>query len=117
MSKNWKNVELQFARRFGVERNQDTHGPDFFTDRLSAEVKHRKSPAIQTVERWLKQSIDNAIDGLLPILIVHRKRDRFDDAIVSMKMSHFLKLVNGDEEFDTSKTQRYFDKVPMIAEE
>ena len=90
----WKSVERRLARMFGTERNQDTHGYDFKTEFIIGEVKHR-----DTLPKWIEDAmaqVDLASatdgDGLLPVVILHAKGQRFEDCYAFIRVSNMSRL-------------------------
>jgi len=85
-----KNVERTIAQKTGGTRVGVTGKatPDVVNDWLSIEVKSR-----QRLPLWLKnamaQAKRNAIEGTLAIVVLHEKRQRYDDDIVMMTLKDF----------------------------
>ena len=111
----WKSVELRLARYFGTERIPRTGKPveDFRTDRLIAEVKHRKK-----LPKWILEAVEDAeeyenammcevcYDPLLgalratrdsskriPIAILHEKQMKIEDSLVVIRAKDFRRLL------------------------
>ena len=85
----WKAVERRIARAFGTERTGCTGQatPDFETDWIVAEIKHRKA-----LPKWLAGALEQVLghkrDAKLPIVILHEKSKR--DSLVLLRLSDFL---------------------------
>ena len=88
---NWKNVEREVARLFGGTRTgsngesrRDVEHPVF-----SIEVKHRKS-----FPDWLHSAYEQADrekEHRIPIVVLHERYTKFEDAYVVIKAEHFFK--------------------------
>ena len=88
---NWKNVEREVARFFGGTRTgsngesrRDVELPVF-----SIEVKHRKS-----FPDWLHSAYEQADrekEHRIPIVVLHERYTKFEDAYVVIKAEHFCK--------------------------
>jgi|TARA_R110002051_G_scaffold3135_1_gene16907 hypothetical protein len=88
---NWKNVERGIARIFGGTRTgsngesrRDVEHPIF-----SIEVKHRKS-----FPDWLHSAYrqaDREKEHRIPIVVLHERHTKFEDAYVVIKAEHFCK--------------------------
>ena len=88
---NWKNVEREVARLFGGTRTgsngesrRDVEHPVF-----SIEVKHRKS-----FPDWLHSAYEQADrekEHRIPIVVLHERYTKFEDAYVVIKAEHFCK--------------------------
>ena len=88
---NWKNVEREVAKLFGGTRTgsngdsrRDVEHPVF-----SIEVKHRKS-----FPDWLHSAYEQADrekEHRIPIVVLHERYTKFEDADVVIKAEHFCK--------------------------
>ena len=88
---NWKNVERGVAKLFGGTRTgsngesrRDVEHPVF-----SIEVKHRKS-----FPDWLHSAYgqaDREKEHRIPIVVLHERYTKFEDAYVVIKAEHFCK--------------------------
>lgn len=96
--KTWKAAERQVARRIGGERLSNhalgLRTPDCESDWLSVEVKQRKR-----LPAWLlgalKQAETNASAGKLPVAVLHQAGQRYDDALVVLRLSDFVDWFGG----------------------
>ena len=111
--KTWKSIERKLARMFGTERNQDTHGFDFRTNKIIAEVKHRKAMpvwienAMVQVEQFRRVCIKIVGEPSgkpflsqgtrTPILFLHKKGQAIEDTLAVMRASDLKRLLDGDE--------------------
>lgn len=92
--KAWKRAEREIAERLGGKRvpitgRQRGDAPDIAHDRLSLEVKSRK-----TLPEWIKDAMRQAraanADGTkLPAVVLHEQGKRYLDAIVCMPLREF----------------------------
>ena len=86
----WKDVERALAKRLDGRRVGNTgHAtPDVLSDWLAAEAKTRK-----TLPQWLwdavEQTVRNAPDGRLSLVVLHETHKRRDDDIVVMRLADF----------------------------
>jgi hypothetical protein len=93
----WKKRERAYARAFGGrgeeqgERNQDTHGPDFFYHGgpLRAEVKLRRQPPTKVLSEWLKDR---------DLLFTVAGGQRMEAGLVTMTVETFMKHFDWDRE-------------------
>lgn len=91
--KTWKKAEREVAARIGGVRTANhalgLKTPDCESDWLSVEVKHRK-----TLPAWLVGALDqarrNAAPGKLAIAVLHQAGQRYDDALVVLRLSDFV---------------------------
>jgi len=88
----WKNIERAICRRFGGERSGPTGkmGPDCIkTAPFALQIKHRKS-----VPQWLTdayvQSMRDAPNGTLPVLVLHPEGWSIDESLVIISLSEFV---------------------------
>jgi len=86
----WKAIELMICRIFGGERagKEGRHGCDCKdTGHYAVQVKHRTCP------KWLidamEQTIRDAEEGQLPVLVLHPKGANIHDSIVMIRLSEF----------------------------
>ena len=97
--KTWKSIERKLARMFGTERNQDTHGLDFLTDRIAAEVKHR-----EFFPNWLMDAmaqIEVAYQPVIrriPVLFLHMKGQPIGKTLAVMSADDLKKLLDDHQE-------------------
>jgi len=110
MTKQWKQAERAVAAKVGGKRVSNhalgLRTPDCESDWLSVEVKLRKRlPAWLTGA--LAQAATNATPGKLPIAVLHQAGQRYDDALVVLRLSNFVQwfgdvnssvLLTGSEE-------------------
>ncbi len=92
----WKDHERQIAARLGGKRAGPTGrtGSDVLHDWLAIECKERKSlPA--WMKAAMKQSVDAATDGLLPIVVWHVLGQRHDQDVVMMRLKDFEEWFGG----------------------
>ena len=99
MSKTWKAAERAVAARIGGVRVSNhalgMRTPDCESDWLSVEVKHRKAfPAWLTGA--LAQAATNATPGKLPVAVLHQEGQRYDDALVVVRLCDFTDWFGGD---------------------
>ena len=95
MAKPWKNAEKGIARAMGGERVSNRFMGLDVTDVVcgifACEVKERK-----VVPAWLLQAMAqserNARNGRVPIVALHRLGDRYNDALIVMRLSDFTDL-------------------------
>ena len=89
----WKKCERAVAARIGGERISNhalgLQTPDCESDWLSVEVKHRKA-----LPGWLLDALDqaetNASAGTLAVAVLHQAGQRYDDALVVLRLSDFV---------------------------
>lgn len=96
--KRWKRAEREIARRVGGLRlpASGLEAPDVIAPGLSVEVKDRnRLPA------WLKDAMVQAERqaplGSLPIVVLHEAGQRYDDALVVLRLRSFLSVANARE--------------------
>ena len=91
--KTWKQAEREVAARIGGVRTANyalgLRTPDCESDWLSVELKHRK-----TLPGWLLDALDqaetNASAGTLAVAVLHQAGQRYDDALVVLRLSDFV---------------------------
>ncbi len=91
--KTWKQAEREVAQRIGGVRTANhalgLKTPDCESDWLSVEVKHRKA-----LPGWLldalAQARTNASAGKLSVAVLHQAGQRYDDALVVLRLSDFI---------------------------
>lgn len=93
-TKTWKAAETAIARKLGGERVPVTgrargSAPDIKHDWLSIEVKHwRVFPC------WIRDALAQAVASVrgnqLPVAILHQKGQRYDDALIVIRLSDFV---------------------------
>jgi len=83
----WKASERKISRLLGGQRAGAVgrEGPDVIHPHLAVEVKERrKLPA------WLLSAVEQAIMGApkdkLPMVVLHRAGDRYEDALVVVRL-------------------------------
>jgi len=90
VSTTWKACERAIARFLGGHRISNhalgMQTPDVETDTYHIEVKHRKA-----LPKWLigalDQSVANASDGKLPLVVLHEAGRRHDDDLAVIRLS------------------------------
>lgn len=105
MSKQWKEAERQVARRVGGARVSNhalgLRTPDVESSWLSVEVKHRKRLPV-LITSALAQAQRNATAGKLAIAVLHEEGQRYDDAVVVVRLGDWVEwfgvLTPGEEE-------------------
>lgn len=107
--KQWKACERAVARLLGGERvpvNGRIRGsaPDISHERLSLEVKSRKS-----VPAWLTEALQQATassrDGRLPVAVIHEQGGPYADALCVMRLADFAgHMAGSDTEGNTEQT-------------
>jgi hypothetical protein len=90
--KRGKRVEAEIVKKVGGKRRGILGGEDIEHPEYSIEVKSREKHA---VFKWWKQCEDNNVRNKQPLLVIHEHGKRYDDALVCMKMSDFLNLIEG----------------------
>ncbi len=91
----WKYSERRIAKRLGGKRIGNTGGnsPDILAGNLAIEAKER-----EIVPKWLENAVaqadNNAQNGEIPVVILHQKGDRYDNALVIMRLKHFQQLLD-----------------------
>jgi hypothetical protein len=96
--KTWKKTELEYARRLGGERRgafvSDGFGgkTDIILDGYAIEVKLSKKPNFGLMVNALKQAENNGDEGDIPLAIIKKVGDRYDDGLVVMRFVEFEKL-------------------------
>ena len=96
--KAWKRTEREVARLLGglrvpVTGRQRGDAPDVMHDRVSIEVKHRK-----TLPAWLLDAMDQAnaaskSPDQLAIAVLHQSGMRYDHSLVLMELAPFSRLL------------------------
>ncbi len=94
----WKHTERAVARALGGERaskhGQGESTPDVLTSAYAVEVKHRKE-----LPAWLKeamaQSVRNAPEGKLPLVVLHESGCRHGEDLVMMRLADFRDWFGG----------------------
>lgn len=99
--KTWKAVERAYAELFGMDGRTGPQGegwPDAIGNWLTLEVKHRSRFPI-----WLygavaqaRANTDLRAPGRLPLVILHRKGQRYLDGLVVLTVGDFLQNFGGD---------------------
>jgi hypothetical protein len=94
----WKRTERVIAARLGGQRvpvsgRQRGDAPDVAHDRLSIEVKHRKS-----IPGWLRDAMHQAAasstNGRLPVAIIHTHGGRHGDDLCLIRLSDLVRLID-----------------------
>ena len=94
--KDWKACERKVAALVGgtripVSGRARGHSPDIHHERLSIEVKSRKKlPA--WIEDAMKQAEACAHDGQLPLVVLHQDGQRYQEALIVMRLKVLLSL-------------------------
>ena len=94
--KGWKGCERKVAALLGGKRVPVSgrgrgHSPDIHHERLSIEVKSRKKlPA--WIEDAMKQAEACAHDGQLPLVVLHQDGQRYQEALIVMRLKVLLSL-------------------------
>ena len=97
--KDWKACERKVAALLGgtripVSGRGRGHSPDIHHERLSIEVKsRRKLPA--WLEDAMKQAEVCAQDGQLPLIVLHQDGQRYQDALIVMRLKDLF--TSGEE--------------------
>jgi hypothetical protein len=95
--KDWKTCERRIAQLLGGRRvpvSGRTRGdtPDVAHERLSIEVKSRK-----TLPAWLLDALAQARaatkDGRVPVAVLHQDHKQYRDAVVVMRLGDFVELL------------------------
>lgn len=91
--KSWKRAERMIAERLGGERLPITgrargSAPDVQAPWCTAEVKTRRRLPLWLTEA-VSQAAASAGDDQLPIVVLHQHGERYDDALVIMRLSDF----------------------------
>ena len=96
-SKTWKNNELAIAKAFGTRRNPFSGSmshqsqSDTLHDRFYIEVKDGKQSTPSRL--WLDTVRKAKMEGKVPMVIKHGKREKLMDARVTLRLGDFLELV------------------------
>lgn len=90
----WKSVERAIAKRVGGQRvpvSGRAGQPDIDHPFLVIEAKHRKR-----LPRWLLEAVEQAErakrSGQMAIAVLHQHGQRYDQALVVMRLQEFLRL-------------------------
>jgi hypothetical protein len=95
--KDWKTCERHVAELLGGKRvpvsgRARGDAPDVAHERLSIEVKSRK-----TLPAWLLDALAQARaatkDGRVPVAVLHQDRKQYRDALVVMRLADFVELL------------------------
>lgn len=92
----WKAAERKIAQLLGGKRAgpTGTPQPDVVSEFLVAEVKHRAS-----LPQWLFDSVEQARAQRdvqrMPVVVLHRKSQRYDHSLVVIRLDDFVHYVNG----------------------
>lgn len=97
----WKVIELKLARMFGTKRNVDTHGYDFKTNRIIAEVKHRKAMPAWIEDAWKQIKAEYDLDWRInharkgtPVVFLHKKGQPIDRTWVLTQAKYLKELLD-----------------------
>lgn len=98
-TKQWKHTERAIAAKIGGVRISNhalgLRTPDCESDWLSVEVKHRKA-----LPSWITEAMGqakrNATPGKLPVAVLHQAGQRYDDALVVVRLCDFTDWFGGD---------------------
>ena len=106
--KSWKATERAVARLLGGERvpiNGRIRGrsePDIEHERLSLEVKHRRTiPA--WIEDALAQAESSSTDGKLPVAVLHGNGARYGKSLCVLRLESLQELLQKGESIDGSQ--------------
>jgi hypothetical protein len=99
--KDWKACERKVAALLGgmrvpVSGRGRGHSPDILHERLSIEVKSRRKLPAWLMEA-MKQAEDCAQDGQLPLIVLHQDGQRYQDALMVMRLKDFLTITTPRE--------------------
>jgi hypothetical protein len=95
--KDWKACERRIAQLLGGQRvpvsgRSRGDAPDIAHERLSIEVKSRK-----TLPAWLLDALAQARaatkDGRVPVAVLHQDGQQYRDALVVMRLADFVELL------------------------
>jgi len=92
----WKQVERQHSKWLGGSGRTGPQGknvPDVKHPFLAPESKERRTP-IASLEDAMQQAENNA-GGKVPVVIWHWAGGNYGDDIVCMRLSKFVKLIEG----------------------
>ena len=76
-------VQSKMAKRLGGKSVGTIEGQDISHSVFSVEVKHRKKFVGNT---FMNQAVKNSPEGKVPLVIVHELNQRFDKALVMIRM-------------------------------
>ena len=97
----WKAFERRIAtvfnglRRGPVTRSDSGGKSDIVCDGWSPECKLLGRPSFSDLLDAARQSERNAEDGLVPVAVIKRKRDRDCDSLVVMRLESFVEWYLG----------------------
>lgn len=95
MPKSWKSAEKGIARALGGERISNRFLGLDVTDVVcgifACEVKERKVLPLWIINA-MAQAVRNARHGRVPIVALHKLGDRYDDALIVMRLRDFTDL-------------------------
>ena len=88
MVKTWKAAELKIAEKLGGKRagNTGRMGPDVLHEVYAPEVKTTRSGFPKWLTSAIAQAVRNAPEGKLPLVVLHRVGDKYDDALVVVRL-------------------------------
>lgn len=90
--KTWKAAEREVAGRLGTSREGPTGESDAESRIFSVEVKHRKSCPPQYLLDWMRQAEGHAPKGKIPVVVVHRLRQEYDDCLCILRLADLARL-------------------------
>lgn len=104
----WKKCEKEIAALLGGkrrgasfihEKTDGTHeivgNTDVILDGFAVEVKHSRRPTWALIRGALTQAGENKTHSAdLPVAIIHKERDRYDDSLVIISIETFKALIN-----------------------
>jgi hypothetical protein len=105
--KDWKSCERKVAallggRRVPVSGRGRGDAPDILHERLSIEVKSRK-----TVPAWLEEAMRqaeaSAKNGQLPVAVFHQDSRRYGDCLVVLRLKDFAEYYTKGEKNEYRK--------------
>jgi hypothetical protein len=106
-TKTWKTVELKLAKILGGQRRgadfRDKFSgggkSDIILDGFSIEVKHGKKMGWSLLLHALAQAdINKDHEDDIPVAILHPEGMKYEDSLVTLKLSDFAKLIQSNEE-------------------
>jgi len=106
--KTWKAVERKYAQLFGIREGRTgpkgENWPDAIGEGYTLEVKHRSTG----IPQWLLDAVEQAehntnlrAPGKLPLTILHKKGQQYQDGLVVLRVRDFLDWFGPDEMPDT----------------
>lgn len=90
--KTWKAAEREVAGRLGTKREGPTGESDAESPVFSVEVKHRRSCPPKYLLDWMEQAEGHAPPGKVPVVVVHRLRQEYDDCLCILRLRDLAAL-------------------------